>query len=49
MVVEGIGGTLKLAFVQSGIIFMIVDASKGHFPQSLAKASANAFCSWQWE
>jgi hypothetical protein len=32
--VEGVGGALKLAFVLSGIIFMIVDASKGHFLQS---------------
>ena len=41
--VEGVGGALKLAFVLSGIIFMIVDAIKGHSPQSPAKASANAF------
>lgn len=47
--VEGVGGALKLLLVLSGIIFMIVDASKGHFLQSPAKVSANAFCSWQWE
>jgi hypothetical protein len=40
--VEGVGGALKLLFVLSGIIFMIVDASKGHFLQSPAKVSANA-------
>jgi hypothetical protein len=47
--VEGVGGALKLAFVLSGIIFMIVDAVKGHFLQSLAKVPANSFYSRRWQ
>jgi hypothetical protein len=31
--VEDVGGALKLLFVLSSVIFMIVDAIKGHFLQ----------------
>jgi hypothetical protein len=44
--VEGVGGAVKLSFVLAGIIFMIVDATRGQSLRLQVKMSANSLNSW---